>query len=185
MIATRPFSPNRAATDGADDLARFVALLEAHRRILYKVAYVYCRDPEDRHDLMQEMALQLWRSFGRFEGRSRVSTFVYRVALNVAISHRRHEGRRLRDTAPLDFGLDVADADALFDTDDVGARRLRELIEGLDEPSRALVLLYLEGFDHAEIGAMLGLTASNVGTRLGRVKQTLKRRAGADGGPKP
>lgn len=159
--------------------ARFLALIEDHKRTLYKVAYVYCRDGEERRDLVQEMAIQLWRSLPGYDGRSSLATWVYRVAMNVAISHRRREGRRVRATEPMAFGLDVADANQAFGADDDRSRALHALIDDLDEMSRALVLLYLDGFDHAEIAAMLGTTPGNVGTRLGRIKLRLQRQAGA------
>jgi RNA polymerase sigma factor (sigma-70 family) len=168
---------SEAAEDPADDAsvaARFVSLLEKQKRILYKVAYIYCRDPEERQDLIQEMVFQLWRAFRRFGGRSGVATWTYRVALNVAISWRRRDGRRIRDTTPLEIVLNVAEADRAFDADIEKSQVLRALIDGLDEFSRSLVLLYLEGLDHAEIAGILGTSASNVGTRLGRIRHKLK-----------
>ena len=81
---------------------RFLVLLEDHKKILYKVASSYGRSPEDRRDLQQEIALQLWRSFGRFDGRCRFSTWMYRIALSVAISFSRRESRRLRSTVAVE-----------------------------------------------------------------------------------
>jgi RNA polymerase sigma-70 factor (ECF subfamily) len=103
-----------------------------------------------------------------------VATWTYRVALNVAISWRRQAVRRIRDTAPLEIVLNMAQADHAFDADIEKSQVLRALIDDLDELSRSLVLLYLEGFDHAEIAGILGTSASNVGTRLGRIRQRLK-----------
>lgn len=154
--------------------AAFRTLLDEQKRALYKVAYIYCRDAEERRDLIQEMAIQLWRSFDRFDGRSSAATWTYRVAMNVAISHRRKEGRRLRDTAPLEIGLNLADANSAFAPRDDRGAVLRALIDGLDEMNRGLVLLYLEGFDHGEIAGVLGTTPGNVATRLGRIKLALK-----------
>jgi RNA polymerase sigma-70 factor (ECF subfamily) len=159
---------------------RFLALLEAQKRTLYKVAYIYCRDDEDRRDLIQEMAVQLWRSFDRFDGRSSLTTWTWRVAMNVAISHRRGEGRRIRDALPLDVAVELTGEGGMFAPDDDRSKVLHTLIAGLDEMSRALVLLYLDGFDHAEIATMLGTSASNVATRLGRIK--LKLQSQIDGG---
>lgn len=161
-----------SAMPQAGDEQRFLAFLESQQRTLYKIAYIYCRDPEERRDLMQEMAIQLWRSFDQFDERAALSTWTYRVAMNVAISHRRREGRRIRDALPLDFAFDVAAQ--TFDADGEQAQRLRSLIDGLDEMSRALVLFYLEGFDHSEIADLLGTTTSNVGTRLNRIKAKLQ-----------
>lgn len=154
------------------DEKQFLALLQGQQRLLYKVAYIYCRDPEERRDLLQDMAIQLWRAFPSYDGRAAVSTWVYRVAANVAISHRRREGRRIRDAMPLDFAFDVADG--AFESDTEQSRQLRALIDDLDEINRALMLFYLEGFDHSEIAEMLGTSASNVGTRLNRIKAKLQ-----------
>jgi RNA polymerase sigma-70 factor (ECF subfamily) len=168
--------PNEAsAMPQAGDEQRFLAFLESQQRTLYKVAYVYCRDPEERRDLVQEMAIQLWRSFAQFDERAAVSTWTYRVAMNVAISHRRREGRRIRETLPLDFAFDVADE--TFGADSEQSNQLRALVDGLDEMSRALVLFYLEGFDHSEIAELLGTTASNVSTRLNRIRAKLQSQA--------
>jgi RNA polymerase sigma factor (sigma-70 family) len=164
-----------SAMPQAGDEQRFLAFLESQQRTLYKVAYVYCRDAEERRDLVQEIAIQLWRSFATFDARASETTWTYRVAMNVAISHRRREGRRIRDALPLDFAFDVADQS--FDADTEQARQLRALIDDLDEMSRALVLFYLEGFDHSEIADLLGTTASNVGTRLNRIKAKLQSKA--------
>ncbi|HZF13259.1 MAG TPA: RNA polymerase sigma factor, partial [Thermoanaerobaculia bacterium] len=75
---------------------RFLALLDEHKKILYKVAGSYCRNPADREDLVQEMVVQLWRSFDRYDESYRFSTWMYRIALNVAISFYRSESRRSR-----------------------------------------------------------------------------------------
>ena len=157
----------------------FVAHLEKHQRILFKVAYMYCRDRDDRQDLVQEMLIQVWRSYARFDERVQFSTWMYRIAVNVAITHYRSEGRRIRDTVPLEeYGLDIAAADALFAIDNHGEgdnmRALRQMISGLDELNRALILLFLEGFSSEEIAEVVGISASNVSTRINRLKIKLQ-----------
>lgn len=158
------------------DQDRFLALLEEHRKILYKVAGSYSRNPADRSDLTQEIVLQLWRSFGRFDGRCRFSTWMYRIAMNVAISFSRSEGRRLRRTEPVDestFEIPAADGSRAETSD--GARKLDRFIKDeLDELNRALVILYLDGNSHETIGEILGISSTNVGTRIGRIKQKLR-----------
>jgi RNA polymerase sigma factor (sigma-70 family) len=157
------------------DTDRFLGLLEAHRGILYKVAHGYCRDREDRRDLVQEMTVGLWRSYPGFDGRVAFSTWMYRVALNIAISHLRRESRRLRDTVPLEEGVDFAAADRLLDGESDKMRTLRTLLGRLDALDRALVLLFLDGVGHEEIAGIVGITATNVATRLHRLKQRLQR----------
>ena len=78
------------------DQERFQGLVEEHKKILYKVCNSYCRNPSDRDDLAQEITVQLWRSFGAFDQRLRFSTWMYRIALNVAISFYRRENTRSR-----------------------------------------------------------------------------------------
>jgi len=158
------------------DQARFLELFHEHRAILYKVAFGYCRHREDRVDLVQEMATQLWRSFGRYDGRVKFSTWAYRVALNVAISHFRGEGRRIRDTLPFDaLGYELSADDPLEQEADDNLRVLRRLIDGLDALNRALVLLYLEGHSSEEIAEIVGISPGNVTTRMNRLKNELQR----------
>jgi RNA polymerase sigma-70 factor (ECF subfamily) len=155
----------------------FTVRLAKHQRILFKVAYMYCRDRDDRQDLVQEMLIQVWRSYARFDERVQFSTWMYRIAVNVAITHYRSESRRVRDTLPLEeYGLDIAAADALFDSDNDGdnMRTLRQMINGLDELNRALILLFLEGFNSEEIADVVGISASNVSTRINRLKIKLQ-----------
>jgi len=156
---------------------RFVQLLEEHKRILYKVASAYCADAEDRRDLVQEMVIQLWRSFPRYDDRLKFSTWMYRVAMNVAISFLRSEGRRGRETVALDEVPDLIDnaaADRVLGEAGDDLRLLERLVSRLAEMSRALLVLYLEGYQHGEIAEILGISATNVGTRLNRIKNRLK-----------
>ena len=156
---------------------RFLALLDEHRKILYKVANAYCRNPEDRRDLAQEIVVQLWRSFGRFDERASFSTWMYRIAMNVAISFYRSESRRTRRTElveePILEILAVDRAAPEESSDDIG--QLHRFIGELDELNRALVILYLDGNSHETIGEILGISTSNVGTRIGRIKQRLRK----------
>jgi RNA polymerase sigma-70 factor (ECF subfamily) len=166
-----------AAGDKAEEassLARFTALIEAQKRTFYKIAYVYCQDPDERQDLIQEIALQVWRALPQFDGRASEATWTYRLALNVAMLYRRREGRRLRDTVPIEVVINLSAADRAFERVAEDSRLLRTLIDGLDEMNRSLMLLYLDGFDHAEIAEMLGTSPSNVGTRLSRIRHQLK-----------
>ena len=95
---------------------RFLSLVAEHKGILYKIANGYCRNHDDRGDLIQEIVIQLWQSFPRYEqSRSRFSTWMYRIALNVAISAHRSASRRVRETVPIeDFVLELAAADKVM-----------------------------------------------------------------------
>lgn len=161
-----------------DPHARFLALVEAHRRILYKVARVYARSNEDREDLAQEIAVQLWRAFPRYDAAYKFSTWMYRVALNVAISWQRRERTQTRhlvadgEEALLGIHAPMPRAAGAADEDDVAL--LYATIDRFEPLDRALLVLYLDGESHQEIGAVLGLTSTNVATKLGRLKDRLR-----------
>jgi RNA polymerase sigma factor (sigma-70 family) len=154
----------------------FAALLHSHRRILFKVAALYAQNPEDRRDLAQEISAQLWRAYPRFDPQRRFSTWMYRIALNVGISHLRSATGRAVRFAPLD--ADWAETLAAPEPeDDDRLRQLYAFIGGLDALHRALMLLYLDDHSYAEIAAILGITETNVATRVSRIKQQLRARA--------
>ncbi len=152
---------------------RFQTLLDEHKKILYKVCNSYCRSRGDREDLAQEIIVQLWRSFESFDARCRFSTWMYRIALNVAISFYRRESTRTRlvlsETEQI---LNVADERA---TTSPEVDALYEFIGGLDVLSKALMLLYLDGHSYLEIADVLGISESNVATKISRMKQTMRR----------
>lgn len=159
-----------------DQHEAFLAQLDLHKALLYKVANAYCPRREDRGDLIQDMVLELWRAWPRYDGRAAVSTWMHRIAVNVAISAFRSEGRRIRDGVPIEeFGMDLAAADRVLDDEGDDLRALHQLIARLDAVSRALILLYMEGYGQDEIADMLGISASNVATRVNRIKQRLQR----------
>lgn len=159
----------------ADD--RFVQLLEAHKRILYKVANTYCADVEGRRDLVQEMVVHLWKSFPRYDDSFKFSTWMYRIAMNVAISNLRSEKPAERDAVSLDTVeiIDFAAADRVMGEVGDELRRLQQLIANLDAMNRALIVLHLEGHSHGEIAEILGITETNVGTRINRIKTRLQK----------
>jgi RNA polymerase sigma-70 factor (ECF subfamily) len=139
----------------------FQDLIDAHRKIIFKVCTA------------QEIILQLWRAYPGFDGRVKFSTWMYRIALNVAISfyrsQRRHTRHLVDDEAAL---LNVIDESG---TPSDEMRAVWQIIEGLDELNRALVLLFLDGNSHAEIAAVLGISESNAATKLGRIRQQIRR----------
>lgn len=160
----------------SDRSVQFMSLLEAHKGILYKVARSYCKNAADRQDLIQEISLQLWCSFERYSSQYKYSTWVYRVALNTAISSYRKQHNKPQinnELTPLilDFTDDWPPGN---DTEDLG--QLYQFIAELKAFDRALILLYLEEKSHQEIAEILGITVTNVGTKVSRIKQLLKQK---------
>lgn len=160
------------------DQQRFEALLREHRGIVLKVAGVYAPTVEDRRDLAQDICAQLWKSFGSFDAaKGRFSTWMYRIALNVAISSLRRHGGRQWLTEPLDAQHEHALGAAALDEPDERLAMLHRFIGSLDALNRALILLYLEDRSHAEIADVLGISETNVATKIGRIKQRLRQQA--------
>jgi RNA polymerase sigma-70 factor, ECF subfamily len=151
---------------------RFQTVVDEHKKILYKVCNSYCRNRDDREDLAQEIIVQLWRSFESFDARCRFSTWMYRIALNVAISFYRRESTRTRFV--------LSDSEQILNAVDDRATQSPEMealynfIGGLDVLNKALILLYLDGHSYLEIAAVLGISESNVATKISRVKQMMR-----------
>ncbi|MEO8702347.1 MAG: sigma-70 family RNA polymerase sigma factor [Kofleriaceae bacterium] len=157
------------------DREAFEAAIDEHRRLLFKVASVYTHTVEDRRDLGQEITLQLWRAFPAFDAtRAKLSTWMYRIALNVAISHLRRARWSEADRVELD-----AIPARQVEPDDDQLAALNAVIARFDPMDRALILLYLEDRSYSEIADVLGLSESNVGTKLNRIKHALRARLGA------
>jgi RNA polymerase sigma factor (sigma-70 family) len=158
------------------DAPSFLNLIDANKGIIYKVANAYCRDAENRKDLIQEIMIQLWLSFPKYDEQYRITTWMYRIALNVSISFYRKESGRDRLSQPLhpDIISMVDDPDApAFDSD---ITVLHQFIRELKEIDRAIILLYLEENSQREIAEVMGMTATNVSTRISRVKEQLKQK---------
>ncbi|WP_445146355.1 RNA polymerase sigma factor [Dyella sp. Tek66A03] len=156
----------------------FDAQLREHRGIVLKVASLYARSVEDRNDLAQEIYVQLWRSFERYDPtRAKFSTWLYRIALNVAISHlRRSSDAWSGRLEPLEAHHLETIGNAPENEPDERLSALYTLIGQLDALNRALILLYLEDRSYAEIAEILGISETNVATKIGRIKQKLRGR---------
>jgi RNA polymerase sigma-70 factor (ECF subfamily) len=168
--------PNTAAMTRDTARDAFGALLQRHSGIVFKVANSYARLPEDRADLAQEIAAQLWRAWPKYDPARSATTWMYRIALNVAISHVRDQSlRRRHDAMSLDETVhDMADAGAADHEREQHLRLLQRFIARQPPLERALLLLYLEERPQREIAEILGLGESNVSTKIGRLKQRLR-----------
>jgi RNA polymerase sigma-70 factor (ECF subfamily) len=158
-----------------DAEARFAELLERHRGIVFKVAATYCRNPADREDVAQEIVTQLWRAFPKFDATRPFSTWMYRIALNVAISFVRTHSLRERHTVALDETHDAEDPSDGAAERDERTRLLYAFVDRLDALSRALLLLHLDEHSYRDIAAILGITETNVATKISRLKQRFAR----------
>lgn len=151
--------------------AAFIKIIQEHDGLIRKVARVYAKNGEDVRDLYQDIVYQLWKSFPSFKNESRIGTWMYRVALNTSFNHLNRE-RAKRDHIRLDeLPRDLSDnPDSLMDE---RSEILFRLIKKLNDIEKGIILLYLEGKSYDEISAITGFTASNVGTRMGRIRQKM------------
>jgi RNA polymerase sigma-70 factor (ECF subfamily) len=153
----------------------FIEMISDHKRILYKIMYSYCKNPEDRKDLEQEIIIQLWGSIDRYDDKYQLSTWIYKVALNVAVSHYRKDIVFTEKNVSLDEVIfKVAEDDFSKELMDSRMAQLHQFIDKLDPFKKAIIILYLEDKSYKQIGEILGLTETNVGSKISRIKHQLK-----------
>src|ERR1700744_6059214 len=154
-----------------DSKKEFIGIVQANEGLIYKVAKVYANNKEDEQDLYQDIVYQLWKSFGSFRNEAKITTWMYRIALNTAIAHLNKEKKKGNHVPIDDLLLNRTDtADTLMNE---RSEVLFAQIKQLSTVEKGIILLYLEGKTYDEIAGITGFTATNVGTRLGRIKQKL------------
>ncbi|MEL0275770.1 MAG: sigma-70 family RNA polymerase sigma factor [Flavobacteriaceae bacterium] len=153
---------------------KFVTLLEENQNIIHKICRLYTQSEAEHKDLFQEISIQLWKSFDRFEGKSKFSTWMYRVGLNTAITLYRKDKKRI-DTYALNDEISRIEVDQYDPVIDEQLNWLYQKIEKFSEIDKALVLLYLEDKKYDEIADTLGITAVNARVKMNRIKQRLKK----------
>ncbi len=155
--------------------ADFETLLYAHRWIIFKTVHTYCWRGEDRDDLAQEISAQLWRAWPKYDAQRPFATWMYRIALNVAISFVRSEVQQRRVFIPFESERhDVSSEGASDANASERVDRLQRFISSEPPLDRALLLLYLEEIPQKEIAEILGITVTNVSTKIGRLKQRIR-----------
>lgn len=153
--------------------ADFIQMVDERKGIIYKIANAYSRSSEDQKDLVQEIILQLWSSYENYDPKYKITTWIYRIALNVSITHYRKDSVRKKYTIPMTEHL-IESFVTEEDEQSEDIRKLRRFIQELDEMNRALMILYLDGNSHQEISRVLNISVSNVGTKISRIKEKLR-----------
>lgn len=150
----------------------FVNQISENQRLIHKVCNVYCYTSEDRKDLFQDIVLQLWRAYPSFKGAAKFSTWLYRIALNTAISQIRKQKMKL-------VGLSALASDNLLADDTQGKiekqQLLNSLIGTLNNIDKSIILLYLEEKSYEEIALIMGMSQSSISVRLVRIKRKLEK----------
>lgn len=156
------------------DEKKFISLINEHQGLIHKVCIMYENDPDVRDDLFQEIVLQLWRSFPSFRGESKISTWMYRIALNTAISGFRKQSRHLKTEDLRELHLNISDAGGGDDREE-DFQKLQWAIRQLPEIDRAMILMALEEIPYEEIAETMGITQNNVRVRMNRIREKLKK----------
>ncbi len=155
-----------------DKRSRFTELIKEHEQLIFKVATLYTNSREDMEDLYQEIIFQLWKSFNTFRDESKLSTWMYRVAMNTAIYTLKNSKRQVT-TTPINVSTESVMDSANRSAEDK-LKLLHQSLQVLNLLEKGIILLYMEGKSYYEIGKLLGLTTSNVGTKISRIKEKLK-----------
>lgn len=146
----------------------FIQQLEEHKGIIMKIINIYADDPEDRKDLYQEIVYQGWRSYPRFKGEAKFSTWLYKICLNVSLTfvHKKKQHNHIKKASP---------GNRFFEMPELSERadRMYTCIRQLAETDRSIILLHLDGFDNGSISEMTGLSKNNITVKLHRIKQQL------------
>jgi len=147
----------------------FIRIVEANQGIIKSLCRAWYVSPDDQKDAFQDIVLQLWKSFGSFRGESQISTWLYRVSLNTILAKVRTEKRKI--TTESISASELTFSKAMVDDD---SELLNIVLQSLKDLDKAIVILYLEGYKNKEISGILNITATNVSTRLNRIKEDLK-----------
>jgi len=154
----------------------FLQLIQQNSGIIYKICNAYCRNKNDREDLAQEIVYQLFKAGKNFDAAFKFTTWMYRVALNTAISFYRKENKAASTISLDEEGIEVEDRTEAVYTTDENIKLLQQYINELKELDKALMILYLEAKSYSEIAEITGITETNVATKISRIKERLKQK---------
>jgi len=151
----------------------FIETIETHRGIIFKVCKMYCPVDEDCDDLYQDIVAQLWRAWKGFRGESKISTWIYRIALNTAISGFRKQKRNPLNQSVTADNLSLAYSDERQRKEDMEV--LQMAISKLSDVEKGMVMLYLDDISYEEIAGIMGITQNNVRVKMMRIREKLKK----------
>ncbi|WP_299109899.1 RNA polymerase sigma factor [uncultured Tenacibaculum sp.] len=153
---------------------KFLSEFEANQNIVHKVCRIYTTNQDAHNDLFQEITIQLWKNFSKFRGDAKFSTWMYRVALNTAISLYRKSSRTVKTQDFTDYSFKIK-AEEYDDTEERQLKALYKAIRKLNDIDKALIFLYLEDKPYKEISETLGISEVNARVKMNRAKDKLKK----------
>jgi len=151
----------------------FIELINKHQGLIHKVCMMYEHDPDGRNDLFQEIVLQLWKSFASFRGEAKITTWMYRIALNTAISGYRKQTRNIKTEDLQELHLNISEN--YGDEREEDFQKLQRAIRQLSEIERGIVMMALEEIPYEEIAEAIGITQNNVRVRMNRIREKLRK----------
>jgi RNA polymerase sigma-70 factor, ECF subfamily len=151
---------------------KFVDLINQHQGLIHKVCIMYENDPDVRNDLFQEIVLQLWKSFSSFRGEAKITTWMYRIALNTAISGFRKDTRKVKTEDLNDAHFNISERP---DDREENFQKLQWAIRQLSEIDRAMIMMALEEVPYEEIAETVGISQNNVRVRMNRIREKLRK----------
>jgi len=157
-----------------DNKEQFLNILEKNVGIIIKISRVYAKIEQDREDLINDIILELWKSFKSFKGDSKISTWIYRVALNVSMNYKRNRNNHSLFYSINDFRKEDIQSWLIEQDNSSELDVLYDCIDELGEINKAIILLYLDGNSHDEISEITGISKTNVGSRISRIKEQIR-----------
>jgi RNA polymerase sigma-70 factor (ECF subfamily) len=157
----------------SEEEKRFIQLVKEHQGLIHKVTIMYETDRDARNDLFQEIVLQLWKSFHTFRGDSKITTWMYRIALNTAISSLRKQNRSILTQDLEDRHFNISEGPG--DDHEENSQRLHWAIRQLSEIERAMIMMALDEVPYDEIADAIGITQNNVRVRMNRIREKLRK----------
>jgi RNA polymerase sigma-70 factor, ECF subfamily len=151
---------------------KFIDLIDQHQGLIHKVCIMYENDPDVRNDLFQEVVLQLWKSFPSFRGEAKITTWMYRIALNTAISGFRKDTRKVKTEDLNDKHFNISERP---DDREENFQKLQWAIRQLSEIDRAMIMMALEEVPYEEIAETVGISQNNVRVRMNRIREKLRK----------
>ena len=155
------------------DSEYFIKQISENKGIIHKICNIYCNNSEEKNDMMQEITLQLWKAFPNFRSNSKFSTWMYRIAINTAITNIRRSKKNPLKEVLFESQIEYPEKEDMAGLDEE-INQLYKAIAKLKEVDRAIILLYLEEKSYNEIGEILGLSEKNISVKLVRIKTKLE-----------
>ena len=152
---------------------QFEKHINEHELLLHKVCRIYAYTDADRQDLFQEIVIQLWKAYPKFKGDAKLSTWMYRVAINTAITALRKKKDFITSYEPACLPIHMSD-DNLSQAEEERLRQLYKAIEQLSQVEKAIVMLYMEERSYSEMEDILGISQGNLRVKMNRIKEKLR-----------